>query len=176
MPRTNSDLLCSKECKQGRAVHQTRFDLLDRCDMPLCKCGRIATPPKEKRHRQKSLGRSKMCLICRDADRRERDRGRGSHKGLLRRQVVKNGEKIRINDLVTRDGFDCQICNVVIDWAKRGKRKGWPSLDHVIPISKGGLHTLDNTRMVHIGCNSKKSARLEVYAETSDWSWARQAS
>lgn len=176
MPKTFKDLLCSNECKQGRANHQKRFDLLDRCEMPLCKCGRIATPPKEKRHRQKSLGRSKMCFVCRDASRRERDRGRGNHKAVLRRHVVKNGEKIQINDLVTRDGFDCQICNVVIDWAKRGERKWWPSLDHVVPISKGGLHTLSNTRMVHLGCNSKKRAKLEVYAETSDWSWERKAS
>ena len=176
MPGTHSDLLCSRQCKQGRAVHKVRFDLMDRCELPLCKCGRPATPPKWKRHRQKSLGRSKTCDRCRAQKLREADLGRGQHKSSFRRSVVKNGEKIRTNDLVARDGFDCQICNIVIDWAKRRERKWWPSLDHVIPISKGGQHTLDNTRMVHLGCNMKKGARLEEYAEASDWSRTRQAS
>lgn len=175
MPGTHKDLLCSKQCKQGRAVHKIRFDLMDRCKLPLCKCGRAATPPKEKRHRQSSLGRSKTCDRCRAQKVREADLGRGQHKSSFRRSVVKNGEKIRTNDLVARDGFDCQICNIVIDWAKRRERKWWPSLDHVIPISKGGPHTLNNTRMVHLGCNMKKGARLEEYAEASDWSRPRQA-
>lgn len=176
MPGTHCDLLCSKQCKQGRMNQQKRFTCMDRCELPLCKCGRPATPPKEKRHRQKSLGRSKTCDRCRAQKLREADLGRGQHKSSFRRSVVKNGEKIRTNDLVARDGFDCQICNIVIDWAKRRERKWWPSLDHVIPISKGGQHTLDNTRMVHLGCNMKKGARLEEYAEASDWSRTRQAS
>jgi 5-methylcytosine-specific restriction endonuclease McrA len=94
---------------------------------------------------------------------------------LLRRSVIKNGERIRTIDLVTRDGFDCQICNVVIDWAKRRERRWWASLDHIVPIKKGGQHTTKNCRMVHIGCNSRKGARLEEYAEASDWSRTRQA-
>ena len=157
-------------------TQQKRFDLLDRCELPLCKCGRPATPPKEKRHRQPSLGRSKTCDRCRKQKQREADLGRGQHKSLLRRAVVKNGEKVLTIDLVTRDGFDCQICGVVIDWAKRQGRKWGPSIDHIVPISKGGLHTLDNTRMVHLVCNIRKGARLEEYAEASDWSRTRQAS
>jgi 5-methylcytosine-specific restriction endonuclease McrA len=95
------------------------------------------------------------------------------HKAELRRQVVKNGEKVKVNDLVARDGFDCQICFDVIDWAKRRERRWWASLDHIVPIKKGGLHTTENCRMVHIGCNSRKGARLEVYAKAEDWGRAR---
>ena len=152
-----------------------RFGVVDRCELPKCKCGRIATPPKEKRHRQKSLGKSSMCQRCRDDDRRQRDRGRGPHKAIRRREVVKKGEKIKVNDLVARDGFDCQICFEVIDWAKRRERRWWASLDHIVPIKKGGQHTTENCRMVHIGCNSRKGARLEEYAEASDGCRPRQA-
>lgn len=175
MPGTHKDLLCSKQCAQGRAVHKVRFDLVDRCELPLCKCGRAATPPKEKRHRQVSLGRSKTCNRCRLEKQRQSDLGRGQHKALLRRSVIKNGERIQTIDLVTRDGFDCQICNVVIDWAKRRGRNWGPSIDHIIPISKGGLHTFENTRMVHLVCNIRKGARLEEYAEASDGRGPRQA-
>ena len=150
---------CSENCRRTSKVHCERFGELDYCPLPLCKCGRIATPPKGKMHYQKSLGRSKTCDICRQFKEQERNKGRGSSKSLLRRQVVKRGEKIKLDNLVIRDGFDCQICGVVLDWSKRGSRKLWPSLDHIVPITKGGEHTYDNSRMVHLGCNASKGNR-----------------
>jgi 5-methylcytosine-specific restriction endonuclease McrA len=30
------------------------------------------------------------------------------------------------------------------------------SIDHVVPISKGGKHTWANTKLAHLGCNAKK--------------------
>ena len=34
--------------------------------------------------------------------------------------------------------------------------KTYPSIDHIIPISKGGTHSWDNIKLAHISCNSKK--------------------
>lgn len=34
------------------------------------------------------------------------------------------------------------------------------SLDHVVPLSKGGNNTLDNLRMAHLRCNQRKNDRL----------------
>lgn len=33
----------------------------------------------------------------------------------------------------------------------------YPSIDHVIPISKGGRHSWDNVKLAHRLCNSVKS-------------------
>jgi 5-methylcytosine-specific restriction endonuclease McrA len=38
----------------------------------------------------------------------------------------------------------------------------WPhpasaSLDHRIPLSKGGSHTAENTQLAHLACNVRKS-------------------
>lgn len=41
------------------------------------------------------------------------------------------------------------------------------SLDHVVPLSKGGSHTYDNVRLAHKDCNSKKGDRL---MSEIDWS------
>lgn len=56
-------------------------------------------------------------------------------------------------DVLERDGMICHICKGEI-----------PSLDdlhfdHVIPISKGGTHDLDNIRPAHALCNRHKAAR-----------------
>ena len=36
----------------------------------------------------------------------------------------------------------------------------YPSIDHVIPVSKGGTHTWDNVKLAHRHCNTMKSNDL----------------
>ena len=40
-----------------------------------------------------------------------------------------------------------------------------PTLDHIIPLSKGGEHTRENAQMLCRSCNSKKSAKLDYIPE-----------
>lgn len=35
-----------------------------------------------------------------------------------------------------------------------------PSLDHIVPLSKGGTHTQDNIQLAHLGCNVRKGNRV----------------
>lgn len=34
------------------------------------------------------------------------------------------------------------------------------TLDHIIPLSKGGTHTWDNVQLAHMSCNAGKCDRL----------------
>lgn len=61
----------------------------------------------------------------------------------------------------------CYICNTPVNWEdytlKNGKKvvhSMYPSIDHVIPLSKGGTHSWDNVRLAHKGCNCKKCDKL----------------
>ena len=37
----------------------------------------------------------------------------------------------------------------------------YPTLDHIIPLSKGGSHTWDNVQLAHMGCNAGKCDKEE---------------
>ena len=54
----------------------------------------------------------------------------------------------------------CQICNGKIDpWIKHPNNDS-ATIEHVIPLSKGGTHTWSNVVPAHWGCNRKKGDLL----------------
>ena len=71
---------------------------------------------------------------------------------------------ISLYKLALRDGGICQICKRPIDWSDKREINGrvlcgnnYPSIDHIKPVSKGGLHSWDNVQLAHRVCNSLKS-------------------
>lgn len=71
---------------------------------------------------------------------------------------------ISLKRLFDRDAGICYLCGGLCDWSDRDKsrnaiHKMYPSIDHVIPISKGGLHSWENVRLAHVGCNASKRDR-----------------
>ena len=52
-----------------------------------------------------------------------------------------------------RDGNSCSLCGRAVV-----RKSGWwgPSIDHVIPLSKGGQHCADNVKLAHTLCNNLK--------------------
>jgi len=61
----------------------------------------------------------------------------------------------RIN-LFKRDGFQCMYC---------GKRPRNLTVDHVLPLSRGGKDTWDNTVAACVVCNHKKAAHTPEEAK-----------
>lgn len=61
-----------------------------------------------------------------------------------------------VREVYEKDGGRCQLCKKKIDWSIR-----WPdpmsmSVDHIIPISKGGTDDITNVQATHFHCNSKR--------------------
>jgi 5-methylcytosine-specific restriction endonuclease McrA len=90
----------------------------------------------------------RFCAKCR--------RGKGHIARALRYGApIEPVNRARVFD---RDGWVCQICNRPVD-----KGLSWPhtesaSLDHTVPLSRGGAHSEANTRLAHLGCNIGKGA------------------
>jgi 5-methylcytosine-specific restriction endonuclease McrA len=59
--------------------------------------------------------------------------------------------------LVARDGTDCGWCGQPLDMALTYPHRMYRTIDHVVPLSKGGEHSMDNTRLLHWTCNSARS-------------------
>jgi len=61
--------------------------------------------------------------------------------------------------LMERDGNRCRIpgCGYKSRRIGVGPRKA--SLDHVIPLTKGGLNELSNIQLAHLRCNLVKNSR-----------------
>lgn len=60
-------------------------------------------------------------------------------------------EKIDPWEIYKRDGGRCHICG------RRVAKKDM-SLDHLVPVSKGGDHVRTNVRLAHLACNVRRGA------------------
>lgn len=78
---------------------------------------------------------------------------------------------ITLKKLFKRDNGICYICGVETDFNdfEKTKRNGrmlgdnYPTIEHVIPIKHGGLHSWDNVKLACWNCNKKKYTKsLEV--------------
>ena len=76
------------------------------------------------------------------------------------KRAKKNGAEydcsISLDKLIDRDGLACYLCGKTC--TKEDKRWGtfgpdYPTIDHVIPLSKGGSHTWDNVKVACGECN-----------------------
>lgn len=68
-------------------------------------------------------------------------------------------EDFSFDEIASRDGWRCGLCNDPVDRALRYPDPKSPSLDHVIPLAKGGGHTRGNAQLAHLRCNIAKGAR-----------------
>lgn len=74
----------------------------------------------------------------------------------------KNGKpdlSITLTKLYMRDNGICSLCGKHIDFDCDSNSNDYPSIDHIIPIAKGGTHTWDNVQLACRYCNTLKSDR-----------------
>lgn len=80
---------------------------------------------------------------------------------LRKERIAANGfENIDPTVVFERDGWSCRICG---DPVKRGcphLDPLAPTIDHIIPVSKGGPHTMANVQCAHRVCNTRKNNKV----------------
>lgn len=99
-----------------------------------------------------------------------------------RRKELKNKFKnakidysISLKKLYERDNGVCYICGEMCDWEDYGVRDcgtiicgdRYPSIEHIVPASRGGSHTWDNVALAHRHCNTMKSNHLIYNTKTN---------
>lgn len=62
--------------------------------------------------------------------------------------------------LAERDGPQCKGCGIEVDFTAVKPDPFSPSVDHIIPWSRGGANEADNLQLMHLRCNVVKGVRL----------------
>lgn len=108
--------------------------------------------------------RKSYCESCRVLVRRELKKAkrtpRADHGKNHRKRAKHYGvayETVDPQAVYARDGWVCGICGKDIDPDLRYPDYYSASLDHVVPLSKGGDHLYTNVQASHFICNSRKS-------------------
>ena len=71
-------------------------------------------------------------------------------------------EKFANVEIFERDGWKCGICRRAISPGLAYPDPMSVSLDHIVPISRGGGHTRANTRASHLSCNVRRGIGRDV--------------
>lgn len=113
-----------------------------------------------------------LAIYCRECNRQKAAERRAKSpasvkeataKCYLRRRAEKSGVHavaVSRTAVLERDEWTCQICFDPIDPGLTAPDQMRASIDHRIPLSRGGTHTLDNVQAAHLLCNVRKGARM----------------
>lgn len=120
-----------------------------------------------------------VCSVCgKEFDTYQKNQKTCSIECRKKRRNYKQDRRINKDNLVDkditlatlykRDKGICYICNGLCNWNDMKNSKGYktvgktyPTIDHVIPLARGGTHSWDNVRLAHKYCNSIKSAKID---------------
>ena len=141
--------------------------------MPACPCpicGESFTPVRRSDGRWTKVC-SKYCenirragsnadLAAKNAPRQEINRLNVARKHAARRAAVV--ERVDRQTVFERDQWKCHVCGDNVDKTLSGRDPMGPSIDHLIPISKGGKTCYANVALAHLSCNSRRWVSLPV--------------
>ena len=69
------------------------------------------------------------------------------------------GVQALLVQVLHEQGLTCHLCLKPVVLGLRARHPRGPSLDHVIPRSRGGTNDRENLRIAHHGCNSRRGAK-----------------
>lgn len=98
-------------------------------------------------------------IVCSEKCRRAKQSRRVRPYVDHRRQVVRAGEDFDRQEIFERDGWRCQICDGEIDPLLQHPDPLSASVDHIVPLARGGEHTRSNVRCAHLVCNNRRGTR-----------------
>jgi len=98
------------------------------------------------------------CPDCKKQRSRE-FRERHHERERARRRGITVVEKVSLRYLVERDGARCQLCGKRVKLNVLVPHPLAPTVDHIIPVAAGGVHSRRNCQLAHFRCNVRKNWR-----------------
>lgn len=150
---SNKQKFCSVDCrrKQHKIDHPHQRNTEPKkivCGW----CGQIViVPPSFTSHK-------KYHPECKVQARRARYR----IKTVKRQSLTVIPSRLSADQIVAQMGAVCGICKDPIDLTLKRTSKMGLTVDHIIPLSRGGQDTLDNMQPAHWVCNVKKGNKVNA--------------
>lgn len=92
---------------------------------------------------------------------RERDRGERSRRRRRARLADAASEPYTTVEIADRDGGRCGVCRRKVRLDLEWPHPRSASVDHIVPLSRGGDDTKSNVRLAHLRCNISQGNRVE---------------
>jgi 5-methylcytosine-specific restriction endonuclease McrA len=147
-------LYCSKPCRSKGA----RLNEVRKCSEAGC-VGKLRAKGLCATHYNKAFGHHAKDPMRHGNPARKREADLLHAK--KRRAVLAGVEREPIDRaaIFERDAWTCGICHEPVDPEATWPDKRCASLDHIVPLSKGGPHTMANLRLAHFDCNAIRGNR-----------------
>lgn len=156
----NRRLYCSPECQQvgtefgkGKEAGESaaiRLGFLDACRIFYVNCIDCGSVTVRK---WKAPGRLPCCRAC-------------AHRRYIAHNARKNhkrraaGPKVMsVYEIAKRDGCSCYVCGKRVDMTLSGRAKWGPTIEHLVPVSRGGTNAPENLALSHRHCNTSRGNR-----------------
>lgn len=161
---------CSESCAaQLNRQNARRMYFTERAnEHRMCKCRRCGKTFSTRKHNQ--------AKYCNGRCSRAAQRDGHDFRDRARKHGVRY-EAFDKNKVFERDGWKCQLCGCgllrkYVAFAK-GQRPepNSPTIDHVVPLSRGGPHTYENTQAACWACNTRKGddELAPIFWGVEDW-------
>jgi hypothetical protein len=112
-----------------------------------------------KRNKKYQKLKSKELKEYRIKNKDKRYANSANYRAKKRNAFISNVNKKKIFE---RDNYVCQICKKLGFTFIDKYHPLYLTIDHIIPISKGGLHCPENVQTAHFRCNSSKGDKLRM--------------
>lgn len=172
---------CSRSCG-GKARYQARL-IGQSCELQwgCCFCGAFfvsknGTKRCKEHHGYQERSHLVACLVCgawfsakgpalycsKQCQRQTlaaRNGRRRAKQLRQKRSAAAPSQRIVRSHIYERDGWRCQLCNRPVKQEAKVPHPLAPTLDHIIPLARGGTHEPSNVQTAHFICNSRKGDR-----------------
>lgn len=143
-PRSRN--FCSKRCADLKMAPGNSI----RIRYEACRCGALCVV----------RGKGKRVPICSECiPRRRQDANR--RRNVKRRRAPK-GQAYTLVEIGMRDGWRCHLCGKKVDRRLPATHSRGPTIDHLVPISAGGIDDPSNVALAHKRCNLSRGAGGQV--------------
>lgn len=102
-------------------------------------------------------GQGKQFQFCAACSKENGKDAKSASKRLRKaRAITQFVERVVRKQIYQRDGWKCGICGKGVNKRAKVPHPLAKTIDHIIPLSKGGTHEPKNVRLAHFICNSKR--------------------